>query len=62
MPTAVTYVTITPTYGPGNRIQKPTSDCGKFWKPLPCYVTRIVAPHTTALTPPTKSQVRSRYQ
>ena len=61
-PTAVTYATITPTYAPGNRIQKPTSGCGKFWKPMPCYVTGAVAPPTTALIPPTKTPVRSRYQ
>jgi hypothetical protein len=61
-PTAVTYATITPTYAPGNRTQKPTSGCGKFWKPMPCYVTRTVAPPTTALIPPTKTPVQSRYQ
>ena len=43
-------------------MQKPTSGCGKFWKPMPCYVTRTVAPPTTALTQPTKTPVRSRYQ
>ena len=58
----LSYATSTPTSAPGNRIRKPTSACGKFWKPMPCYVTRTVAPPTTALIPPTKTPVQTKYQ